>query len=285
MVALSPRGRPLETVDGDQESIRARGRQLDRLSNFLQETSEVLGRISEAGAAVQDGAAIRRIAESGDDVRARLRKVGEWYGEVAPHVRAYGRAVRRANERMEPLIDEMRRVREALREARDERERLIAKLDQEVSRAPSSDSAGAISAPQHILEAQVAEAREAVRRLKSLLEQLGDEFDAHFDRWDAAFDEAADGISGANRDHGMRDKRWVLSSTMPIFHTGPAIVSMGPLTLMTCFGRGPKKHVGLAPAKGWNLQMLTPEFHALHAQIREAKPRGGAVLSTWKHGR
>lgn len=274
MVALSPRGIPIQSVDGNEEGIRERGRQLDRLSTFLLESAEVLGRLSDAGAVGQDGKAIARITEIGDEVSGRLRKVGNWYGEVAPHVREYGRSVRRANERIAQLEPEIRHYRDELREARDERNDLIHRREHLAEQQPADAPP---SGELEKLDAQIAEARERVIRLKQIVQELGDVFDSVHDRWEEHFEEAADGISSANREHGMRDRRrgvFIIEA-----HPLPAITN-NFLNWIGCGGRGPFTALGPSVQTGWHHATKVPEFVALTSKMVN-KPREGEMRHVW----
>ena len=264
----SPLGRPYEVVEGNQEEIRARGRQIDRLGTFLLESADVIDRLAADGASVQDGKAIDRIVEAGAEVVGRFRRIGQWYEEVAPHVRRYGRSVRDTQEAMQPVLEEVDSHRRALQQAREELRELEDRL------AALKQSAGAEGAPSTEVErltGEIAAQRDLVRRFRAARDECGDRFDRLYDQWEQTHDDAAEAIARAHRANGMRDRR---RGAVFVAQLAPAIavpiVALAGVGLATCIGRGPRlQEVGIAPAERLRRLHADEEF----ARAREAARR------------
>jgi hypothetical protein len=271
----SPMGRPYELVEGNQEDIRARGRQINRLSGFLLESADVIDRLAADGASVQEGRAIDRIVEAGSEVVGRFRKIGEWYDEVAPHVRQYGRAVRDAQEQMSPVLDELAHVRRSLAEERDRLQELedrLAGTDAASSDAPAPE--------RDRLEAEVAEQRELVARLRAQRDEIGARFDTIYTQWEDQFEASADGISQANDDYGLRDRRRGFVTELVAVATPLPAVSLGVFGFVTCIGRGPRPTAQpvAAPVAQYRALQAGPGL----ARIWEAlQARDRAQLASW----
>lgn len=191
----SPRGRAIETLEGDAGTITARGRRIESIGRQMVESAEVLRSLVEGGDG-QQGKAIEKVREIVGDTHAELRRAGERYQPTGPILIEYGQAV----SSVQPLISAAVSAAEAAWNA--------------YAGAPGTldDRPAPLVEPEPGSAAaqQLADQAEDDARKRELYDEFRYEaavFDRHYDTWDEAFDRAASSI-GDVLDGSIRDSFW-----------------------------------------------------------------------------
>lgn len=192
MHPYSPRGRRIGRVEGDPDTIRRRGAEIERLGDDMIESAATLQAIAD-GAAGQEGLAVDRLAEIVGDVYRELRLAGEMYRPTGPVVLAYGAALADVQPRLNSRAD-----------ACDE-------LWASYARTPGfrdGERPGFAVADADSPEADAQ--ADADRAKQAAYDAWADEagaFDAEYDTWEAAFELAATSV-GDVVDGRIEDSRW-----------------------------------------------------------------------------
>ena len=180
----SPRGRFIQYVEGSPDSIIERGEAIKVLGDQMLDSADVLesikNRALESGG--QKGQAIAALRESIGDSYQTLREAGELYQPVGPVISTYGHAL----DAVQP------RIRAAVDDSLDLWDTYIS-LPGEVE---PRGTGGLFQPDEGSPEAEQQAAEDAAKKAAyDAWEARAGDFDAHYDTWEEAFDEAVTGVS------------------------------------------------------------------------------------------
>ena len=200
----SPKGRPVEVVEGDGGAVSDRGQQIINLGAAMSEAESLLTRLVGSGADME-GKAVDKLRELSGEVNVELGRAAELYEAVGPYVKEYG--------------DELAAVKALMKQTVPDADTYWLQYQQKVSEwqsaqmAPvpypddSDDSEGRSDAERtHSDGVDAAESdKEAAY---TLWKGAADDFDSQYERWERAFDAAVAGVRSSNANaikDGWRD--------------------------------------------------------------------------------
>lgn len=176
----SPRGRAIIEVEGDPETIKARGTEIEQLGTMMTDSATILQGLA-AGTDGLKGKAAEKLREGVGDVHGTLKEAGELYTPTGPIVRAYGVALASDQPAINGHVTRCR----TLWEAYDAMPGMLEPRGTGGWGQPEADSPEAeAQAQQDAAKLAAYEAWEAEARA----------FDVDYDSWESAFDAAASEI-------------------------------------------------------------------------------------------
>lgn len=203
-------GNLIDELDGDPGDVKTRGRQITDLGAKMIASDRQINTLVD-GSSDMEGDAVDKLRELAEKVTGDLRKGGQLYAAVGPHITDYGIALAEAK----PLLDAHAKKLRSLWEDYYELSRQAETARGAVPRKPDDDDDDA-SAKEHYDEADAnAQAKEqAAADKKDDWEAEARLYDDDFDDWHAAFALAArnikEGTSGKIKDSRMDDFKGAL---------------------------------------------------------------------------
>jgi len=211
MPSRTPEGKNLiDELDGEPADVKRRGRQITELGAKMIASDRQINALVD-GSSDMEGKAVDKLRELAEKVTSDLRKGGELYAAVGPHISDYGVALADAK----PLLDTHATTLRTLWEEYYELSRQAETARGAVPRKPGDDDDDA-SAKEHYDEADAnAQAKEqAAADKKDEWDAEAKRYDADFDDWHAAFALAAqnikEGTSGKIEDSRMDNLKGAL---------------------------------------------------------------------------
>jgi len=187
----SPKGRPVEVVEGDGEAVRERGQQIVNLGAAMSDAESLLTRLVNDGADME-GKAIDKLRELSGEVNAELGRAADLYEAVGPYVRDYG--------------SELAAVKTLMNTSVSDAESYWLEYQQTLSEWQSASMAP-VDYPEDAgddVEASTAAERAHANAVETaegdkddaylLWKGAADDFDDQYDRWETAFDDAVAGV-------------------------------------------------------------------------------------------
>lgn len=197
----SPKGRPVEIVEGDGEAVRERGQQIVNLGAAMSDAESLLTRLVNDGADME-GKAIDKLRELSGEVNAELGRAAELYEAVGPYVRDYG--------------SELAAVKTLMNTSVSDAETYWLQYQQKLSEWQSATMAP-VDYPEDAgddVEASTAAERAHANTVETaesdkddaylLWKGAADDFDDQYDRWETAFDDAVAGVRSSTA-HAIED--------------------------------------------------------------------------------
>ena len=187
----SPKGRPVEVVEGDGEAVRERGRQIVNLGAAMSDAESPLTRLVNDGADME-GKAIDKLRELSGEVNAELGRAAELYEAVGPYVRDYGSELAAVKTLMNTSVSDAESYRLQYQQKLSEW--------QSASMAPvdypedAGDDVEASTAAERAHANTVEAAEDDKDDAYLLWKGAADDFDDQYDRWETAFDDAVAGV-------------------------------------------------------------------------------------------
>ncbi len=197
----SPKGRPVEVVEGDGEAVRERGQQIVNLGAAMSDAESLLTRLVNDGADME-GKAIDKLRELSGEVNAELGRAADLYEAVGPYVRDYG--------------SELAAVKTLMNTSVSDAESYWLQYQQKLSEWQSASMAP-VDYPEDAgddVEASTAAERAHANAVETaegdkddaylLWKGAADDFDDQYDRWETAFDDAVAGVRSSTA-NGIED--------------------------------------------------------------------------------
>ena len=187
----SPKGRPVEVVEGDGEAVRERGQQIVNLGAAMSDAESLLTRLVNDGADME-GKAIDKLRELSGEVNAELGRAAELYEAVGPYVRDYGSELAAVKTLMNTSVSDAESYWLQYQQKLSEW--------QSASMAPvdypedAGDDVEASTAAERAHENAVESAESDKDDAYLLWKGAADDFDDQYDRWETAFDDAVAGV-------------------------------------------------------------------------------------------
>ncbi len=186
----SPRGREIETLEGDAAEIKSNGRRIRSIGSQMKGSADVLEGLV-TGEDGQKGKAIDKIREIVGDTYVELRRAGNMYEPTGPVLIAYGAAVADLQPRIRVAVDNCRESWSAYDAAPGWREgRPFPWMPTDPEQA-----------------AEATETDEAKQALYEAWQSDARNFDSLYDDWSTAFSTAERGI-GEVLDGAIEDSFW-----------------------------------------------------------------------------
>lgn len=192
----SPKGRFIEYVEGSPDGIIERGEAIKVLGDQMLDSADVLENIKNRAieSAGQKGQAIDALRESIGDSYETLREAGELYQPVGPVISTYGHAL----DSVQPLI------KATVDDSRDLWDTYVSLPGQLEPRG----TGGLFQPDEGTPEAEQQAEEDATKKAAyDAWEARAEDFDAHYDTWEDAFDTAVDNI-GDEMAGSIKDSRW-----------------------------------------------------------------------------
>lgn len=177
----SPAGRDIECVKGTPETISARGAAIGALGQQMIDSATVLEQIATRSTA-QQGKSIDQLIETIGDAYKQLKEAGELYKPVGPLLLAYGDTLAE----VKPKIDTHAGTCEDLWNIYDG---LPGKVEPRSTGGLFQPDEGSLEA-----DTQAQEDADKKAAFEAWETEAGD-FDADYDTWEQAFDDAVSGIT------------------------------------------------------------------------------------------
>lgn len=226
----SPRGHEIRRIGGDGEAIKGRGTEMESLGMQMRESARLLKAIADG--AEGKGYSIERIRENVGDLHVDLGRAGDRYEPSGRVVREYGEALIAHQPTLNTVADECAELWRAYEAARG------AFLDVDSAVPPLAET----PEQQELREQGTAELRDASGDAYEAWREAAARYDAPFETWDEAYDNALNGLRDAN-DRGVEDGFWddalpaieailVVLAVAGIVLAVLAIVIGGPLILL-----------------------------------------------------
>ncbi|WP_110589959.1 hypothetical protein [Microbacterium suaedae] len=177
----SPAGRRIDYVTGNPAAITSRGEAISTLGQQMLDSATVLEKIATRSTD-QQGQAIDKLIETIDDAYRQLKEAGELYKPVGPVLVAYGETLSEVQPRIRSHVDNCETLWTS-----------CASLPGEVE---PRGTGGLFQPDEGSPEAQQQAEEDAAK--KAAFEAWEDEagrFDADYDTWEQAFDDAVSGIT------------------------------------------------------------------------------------------
>jgi hypothetical protein len=190
----SPKGRPVEVVEGNGDDVRDRGQQIVTLGAAMAEAESLLTRLVDDGADME-GKAVDKLREVSAEVNDELRRAAELYQAVGPYVRSYGVALASVKTRMNTIVPDAEGYWISYQDA--------LSTWQSAQMAPVPPPAGDDDdgqTAQNAHDEAVSTAEGDKDAAYALWKGAGDDFDEQYDLWAEAFDEAVAGIRSSTAD-------------------------------------------------------------------------------------
>jgi hypothetical protein len=192
----SPKGRPVEVVEGDGDGVRDRGQQIINLGAAMSEAESLLTRLVDNGADME-GKAVDKLRELSGEVNVALGRAAELYEAVGPYVRDYG--------------DELAAVKSLMNQTVPDADTYWLQYQQKLSEWQSAQMAP-VPHPEDTDEVGADGKTDAERThanavdtaegdkdaAYTLWKGAADDFDDQYDRWETAFDAAVAGVRSSN---------------------------------------------------------------------------------------
>ncbi len=180
-VDRSPAGRDIEHVKGNPETISARGAAIGELGQQMLDSATVLEQIATR-ATDQQGKAIEQLVETIGDAYKQLREAGELYKPVGPVITAYG--------------DTLADVKPKINGHADMCDTLWATYTSLPGKVKPRGTGGLFQPDADSAEAELQAQEDAAKKAAfEAWEQEAEDFDADYNTWEQAFDDAVSGIT------------------------------------------------------------------------------------------
>jgi len=210
----SPKGREIERLAGDGSSIVSRGAAIKRLGERMQQAANTLRLIADGQ--VGQGDSLDEIKDQAADVHEDLKKAGERYLPSGEVLQAYGKVLLEVKGPLNAAVGDCESEWETVR-----------------TRAASVDEAGDVPAGDDgsttAREEATVGAEGDLSTAKAEWEAAAKRFDGHYDTWDAAYDEAVNGLREVNED-GVKDGFW--DDALPFFEALVSIMEWAAIVLL-----------------------------------------------------
>jgi len=193
----SPRHRPVEVVDGDPGAVQDRGTQVVTLGAAMREASGLLTRLVQGGADME-GDAVDKLREVSEEIYKELERAASLYENVGPYIKAYGDELETVRACMRTIVPDADEKWLAYQRALTAWEDAKAMPVAYPSGTSPSDDGSAREAAEAAQEAAAADAEDAKKAAYTLWKTAGDSFDAQYDAWEKAFDDAVKFIRSEN---------------------------------------------------------------------------------------
>lgn len=177
----SPAGRDIECVKGDAETISARGTAIGALGQQMIDSATVLEQIATRATA-QQGKSIEQLIETIGDAYTQLKEAGELYKPVGPLLVAYGDTLAEVKPKIDAHVgtcEDLWNIYAVL----------PGKVQPRGIGGLFQPDAGSLEA-----ETQAQEDADKKTAFENWEAEAGD-FDADYDTWEQAFDDAVSGIT------------------------------------------------------------------------------------------
>lgn len=191
----SPKGRPVEVVDGNGDDVQDRGQQIINLGAAMGEAESLLTRLVDDGADME-GKAVDKLREVSAEVNVELRRAAELYTAVGPYIQAYGSTLASVKAKMNTIVPEAETTWLTYQHALADWQ--SAKMAPVPAQSGSDDEDAQTAQNSH--DTAVASAEEDKDAAYTLWKTAADDFDEQYDLWETAFDEAVAGIRTSTAD-------------------------------------------------------------------------------------
>jgi hypothetical protein len=177
----SPAGRDIEHVKGNPDTISTRGAAIGSLGQQMLDSATVLEQIATRSTA-QQGKAIEQLIETIGDAYKQLKEAGELYKPVGPVLVAYG--------------DTLADVKPKIDTHADTCADLWVIYNGLPGKVQPRGTGGLFQPDEGSLEADTQAQEDAAKKAAfEAWEQEAEDFDADYDTWEQAFDDAVSGIT------------------------------------------------------------------------------------------
>ncbi|MGI6879921.1 hypothetical protein [Microbacterium sp. gxy059] len=177
----SPAGRDIEYVKGSPDAITSRGEAIGELGQQMIDSATVLEQIATRSSE-QQGQAIEKLIETIDDAYKQLKEAGELYKPVGPVLVTYGEALSDVQPKIRTHVDNC--------------ENLWTTYDSLPGKVDPRGTGGLFQPDEGSPEAdQQADEDAAKKEAFEAWEEEAGYFDADYDTWEQAFDDAVSGIT------------------------------------------------------------------------------------------
>jgi hypothetical protein len=198
-VDKSPKGHEIEWIEGDAEDIVTRGEAILSLGNQMIGSAGLLKAIHD-GASGQKGLSLDKLKEVTGDVYKDLNLAGERYAPTGPILKDYGNTLSEVQQGLHTIVNDCETY----------WARYQAKLTSynDVNVPPPTITippAPGTTAPDP--QDKIDDAHDDMTAAHNLFIDEADKFDAKYDSWETAFDDAADRIGKATKG-GISDGFW-----------------------------------------------------------------------------
>lgn len=177
----SPAGRDIEHVKGNPGTISTRGDAIAALGQQMLDSATVLEQIATRSTA-QQGKAIDKLVETIGDAYKQLRGAGELYKPVGPVIAAYG--------------DTLAEVQPKINAHADNCDQLWSTYDGLPGKVDPRGTGGLFQPDEGSPEAEAQAEEDAAKKVAyEAWEQEAEDFDADYNTWEQAFDDAVSGVT------------------------------------------------------------------------------------------
>lgn len=198
----SPKGRDITTVEGNADTIVARGNDITTLGDQMISSAAMLKDIAD-GASGQRGLAVDELQEVVGDCHAELKLAGERYKPTGPVLVYYGNVLAE----VQPLIKTAVENCEAHWGTYQSKQGAVWDAQYAYYPAPPASDGEDADDPDDLREDAVADAQGLADSAYGDWKADAQTFDTHYDTWVDAFDWAAEEIGDANSG-GIEDSTW-----------------------------------------------------------------------------
>ncbi|GAA3764391.1 hypothetical protein GCM10022240_15860 [Microbacterium kribbense] len=188
----SPKGRPVEMVEGNGEDVSDRGQQIMKLGEAMSEASALLDRLVDFGADME-GNAVDKLREAGGKVNHELSKASSLYVDVGPYVKNYGDALAGVISALTSIVPDAEEYWKKYQARLDDLEQA-----QNAPVASGEDDPDGTAQQDH--DRNVDDAVLDKSNAYDLWKSAADDFDAQYDKWEDAFDTAVAGVKNSTSD-------------------------------------------------------------------------------------
>lgn len=226
----SPKGHEIRRIGGDGSAVKARGTEMESLGMQMRESASLLKAIAEG--AEGKGYSMERIRDNVGDLHVDLGKAGERYEPSGKVIREYGEVLIANQSTLNRVADNCVELWTAYQTANGDFD------DANSTVSPVGES----PEQKEQREQDTGELKTARDDAYAAWQEEAARYDAPFETWDEAYDNAVNGLKDAN-DRGVEDSFWddalpaieailVVLAVAGIILAVLAIVIGGPLILL-----------------------------------------------------
>ncbi|MBN8424498.1 hypothetical protein JF531_08195 [Microbacterium esteraromaticum] len=229
-------GNRIDELEGDGADITARGIQVSELGKAMEDAWKLIARLVDDGAEME-GDAVEKLREVAEDVNADLRKGGELYTAVGPHIEKYGSAVGASKPTLDSLASDLRETWQKYYYASE----YARAAGLAVPNVPDSDAEPSEQYAYDTAAQNAQDAQDTANGHKANWDDYAAQYDREYNTWFNAYEEAVreirSGISGKIEDSWKDDVRGALDALADILAVAGlvlavlAIIVGGPIVM------------------------------------------------------